>query len=131
MTVLTKYREARLPWYTIYSTVPEFSAAVSARAHGQCQGSWSMAEGPAGSVSLYLHIPFCRSVCWYCGFPTTITRQDAAVVCDETRLASEQTPQPLPVSDVHFGGGTPTLIGPAEFLAIHVVVRSATVTVPC
>ncbi|RRI01515.1 oxygen-independent coproporphyrinogen III oxidase [Mesorhizobium tamadayense] len=118
-SILTKYREARLPWYTIYPTVPEFSAAVGAESYQE----WLNLLPADDSVSLYLHIPFCRSLCWYCGFPTTITCQDApilnylSVLRDEIRLVSEQTPQPLPVSDVHFGGGTPTLIGPAEFLA--------------
>ncbi|QND62186.1 oxygen-independent coproporphyrinogen III oxidase [Mesorhizobium huakuii] len=122
---LAKYREARLPWYTIYPTVPEFSAAVGAEAYAE----WLRDLPADDSVSLYLHVPFCRSTCWYCGFPTTITRQDApilkylAVVRDEIRLVSEQPPQPLPVSDVHFGGGTPTLIGPAEFLAIMECLR--------
>ncbi|WP_192385968.1 radical SAM protein, partial [Mesorhizobium silamurunense] len=76
-----------------------------------------------------LHVPFCRSMCRYCGFPTTITRRDApilnylAMLRDEIRLVSEQTPRALPVSDVHFGGGTPTLIGPAEFLALMEFLR--------
>ncbi|RJT40415.1 oxygen-independent coproporphyrinogen III oxidase [Mesorhizobium waimense] len=119
-SILTKYHKDRLPWYTIYPTVPEFSEAVGAESYKE----WLRDLPAEESVSLYLHIPFCRSLCWYCGFPTTITRQDApilkylAVLRDEIRLVSEQVPQPLPVSDVHFGGGTPTLIGPAEFLAM-------------
>ncbi|GLS32594.1 Radical SAM superfamily protein [Mesorhizobium albiziae] len=124
-SILTKYREARLPWYTIYPTVPEFSAAVGAEAYEEL-----LRDLPADdSVSLYLHIPFCRSICWYCGFPTTITRQDApilnylAVLRDEIRLVSEQAPHALPVSDVHFGGGTPTLMGPPEFLVVMELLR--------
>lgn len=119
-SILTKYREARLPWYTIYPTVPEVSAAVGADAYE----GWLRGLPADDPVSLYLHVPFCRSMCWYCGFPTTITRRDApilnylAVLRDEIRLVSEQAPRALPVSDVHFGGGTPTLIGPAEFLAL-------------
>ncbi|WP_439331032.1 oxygen-independent coproporphyrinogen III oxidase [Mesorhizobium carmichaelinearum] len=119
-SILTKYCKARLPWYTIYPTVSEFSTEVGAKAYEECLRDLP-AEDP---VSLYLHIPFCRSLCWYCGFPTTIVRRDApilkylAVLRDEIRLISEQVPQPLPVSDVHFGGGTPSLIGPAEFLAV-------------
>ncbi|WP_353642666.1 oxygen-independent coproporphyrinogen III oxidase [Mesorhizobium sp. WSM2239] len=124
-SILTKYREARLPWYTIYPTVPEFSAAVGAKDYQE----WLSSLPADDSVSLYLHIPFCRSTCWYCGFPTTITRQDSpilnyvAVLRDEIRLVSEQVPQPLPVGDVHFGGGTPTLIGSAEFLATMGLLR--------
>lgn len=119
-TSLTKYREARLPWYTIYPTVSEFSGAVGAEAYEE----WLRNLPADDPVSLYFHVPFCRSTCWYCGFPTTITRHNApihnylAVLLDEIRLVSERAPQALPVSDVHFGGGTPTLIGPADFLAL-------------
>ncbi|QPB24589.1 oxygen-independent coproporphyrinogen III oxidase [Rhizobium sp. 007] len=122
---LTKYREARLPWYTIYPTVPEFSARIGAETYEE----W-LRDLPADDpVSLYLHVPFCRSLCWYCGFPTTIARHDApilnylALLRDEIRLVSKQAPQALPVSDVHFGGGTPTLVGSAELLALMELLR--------
>ncbi|SIT54724.1 Oxygen-independent coproporphyrinogen-III oxidase [Mesorhizobium prunaredense] len=124
-SILKEYREALLPWYTIYPTVPEFTAAVGAETYEE----WLRGLPADDSVSLYLHIPFCRSICWYCGFPTTITRNDApilnylAVVRDEIRLVSEQAPQGLLVNDVHFGGGTPTLIGPAGFLAMIELLR--------
>ncbi len=118
-SILKKYCDARLPWYTVYPTVPEFSPAVGAQ---DCEKL--LRRLPADdSVSLYLHIPFCRSICWYCGFPTAITRRVApilnylSVLREEIRLVAEQAPQALPVSDVHFGGGTPTVIEPAEFLA--------------
>ncbi|WP_027168347.1 oxygen-independent coproporphyrinogen III oxidase [Mesorhizobium sp. WSM3224] len=124
-SILTKYAEAGPPWYTIYPAAPQFSTAVGAEA---CK-EW-LRDLPADEpVSLYLHIPFCRSMCWYCGFPTTGTRGDApildylTVLREEIRLVAEQAPQALPVSDVHFGGGTPTLIGPAEFLALMELLR--------
>ncbi|NRQ19071.1 Oxygen-independent coproporphyrinogen-III oxidase [Ensifer sesbaniae] len=122
----TKYREAHLPWYTIYPTVSQFSPAVGANAWGE----WLRDIPAEDAVSLYLHIPFCRSMCWYCGFPVSITRRDAsilnylAVLREEIRLVSKQAPQGLPVSDVHFGGGTPTLMPPAEFLALMEILRS-------
>ncbi|WP_150852037.1 oxygen-independent coproporphyrinogen III oxidase [Sinorhizobium arboris] len=123
--ILEKYCDARLPWYTIYPTVPEFSASVGVKA---CE-NWLRSLPTNESVSLYLHVPFCRSICWYCGFPTTSTRREApvlnylAVLREEIRLVAEQAPQALLVSDVHFGGGTPNLIGPAEFLALIEVLR--------
>ncbi len=124
-SILKKYCDARLPWYTIYPTVPEFSPAVGAQ---DCE-KWLRRLPADDSVSLYLHIPFCRSICWYCGFPTAITRRVApilnylSVLREEIRLVAEQAPQALPVSDVHFGGGTPTVIEPAEFLALMELLR--------
>lgn len=120
-----KHYDARLPWYTIYPTVSEFTPAVGAEASAK----WLKGLPADEAVSLYLHIPFCRTRCWYCGFPTRITRREASIVeClsvlgEEIRLVAEQAPQALPVSDVHFGGGTPTIMPPAEFLALMQVLR--------
>lgn len=120
-----KHYDARLPWYTIYPTVSEFTTAVGADACAK----WLKGLPADEAVSLYLHIPFCRTMCWYCGFPTRITRREAsiveylAVLGEEIRLVAEQAPQGLPVSDVHFGGGTPTIMPPAEFLALMQALR--------
>ncbi|RWP08800.1 oxygen-independent coproporphyrinogen III oxidase [Mesorhizobium sp.] len=124
-SILTKYRDPRPPWYTIYPTVPDFSAAVGADDYEEWLGGLPADE----SVSLYFNIPFCRSMCWYCGFPTAVTRRNGpilnylAVLRQEISLVSEQVRQGLPVSDVHFGGGTPHLIGPAEHLALMEFLR--------
>lgn len=91
--------------------------------------TWLRRLPPNEPVSLYLHVPFCRSICWYCGFPTSLTRSERpirnylAAVRDEIRLVAEQAPPPLPVSDVHFGGGTPTTIAPTDFLGLMELLR--------
>lgn len=124
-SILKKYYDARLPWYTIYPTVPDFSAGVGAR---NCE-EWLRRLPTDDAVSLYIHVPFCRSICWYCGFPRSSTGRDApilnylAALRDETNLVAAKAPDALPVSDVHFGGGTPTLITPAEFLALMEFLR--------
>lgn len=124
-SILKKYYDARLPWYTIYPTVPEFSAAVGAR---DCE-EWVRRLPTDEAVSLYIHVPFCRSICWYCGFPRSSTGRDAlilnylAVLREEIRLVAAKAPDALPVSDMHFGGGTPTLIAPADFLALMELLR--------
>ncbi|TIO89156.1 MAG: coproporphyrinogen III oxidase, partial [Mesorhizobium sp.] len=90
-SILTKYRDPRPPWYTIYPTVPDFSAAVGADDYEEWLGGLPADE----SVSLYFHIPFCRSMCWYCGFPTAVTRRNdpilnyLAVLRQEISLVSE------------------------------------------
>ncbi|MDA9390833.1 oxygen-independent coproporphyrinogen III oxidase [Bradyrhizobium ottawaense] len=124
-SLLNKYCDARLPWYTIYPTVPDFSAMVGAET---CE-TWLRRLPPDEPVSLYLHVPFCRSICWYCGFPTSLTRSERpisiylAAMHEEIRLVAEQAPRALPVSDVHFGGGTPTTIAPTDFLALMELLR--------
>jgi len=124
-SILQKYGEARLPRYTSYPTAPRFSPTIGVDSYGD----WLEQLPGKDPVSLYLHIPFCRSMCWYCGCHTTITRQDRpildylAVLRDEIRMVAERIPHRLPVGEVHFGGGTPTIISPAEFLALIGLLR--------
>ena len=74
--LISKYGEARLPRYTSYPTAPIFAPDV-----GEVQCLDWIGSVPAGqSTSLYLHIPFCRSMCWYCGCHTTVTARLAPKV---------------------------------------------------
>jgi oxygen-independent coproporphyrinogen-3 oxidase len=120
------YAGDRLPRYTSYPTAPHFSEAISHQAYGE----W-LASLPTGlSGSVYLHIPFCQSMCWYCGCHTKITRHDApvidylAVLRREIELVAERTQHPLSVRHVHFGGGTPTIMAPEAFLDLLGLLRS-------
>ncbi|OHV72718.1 hypothetical protein LCM4579_11505 [Ensifer sp. LCM 4579] len=70
-TLVAKYGEARLPRYTSYPTAPRFSPAVGADSYGD----WPAAAPAEKPASRYLHIPFCRSMCWYCGCHATITQR--------------------------------------------------------
>ena len=86
---------------------------------------------PAGqSLSLYFHVPFCRSMCWYCGCHTKIVAryEPVAEYLDllkrEIDLIAAALPVGLPVRHIHFGGGTPTMIAPADFEALLAHVRS-------
>jgi oxygen-independent coproporphyrinogen-3 oxidase len=68
-------------------------------------------------------------MCWYCGCHTTITQRDApivdyiAVLRREIDLVANRLSGPLPVRHVHFGGGTPTIMEPAEFLGLVELMR--------
>jgi oxygen-independent coproporphyrinogen-3 oxidase len=114
--VKARYAEERLPRYTSYPTAPHFTAAVSDRHYGK----W-LAGLEGAPASLYLHIPFCRSMCWYCGCHTTVARRDApildylGVLRREIELVAGRLTQPLAVRQIHFGGGTPTIMAPVDF----------------
>jgi oxygen-independent coproporphyrinogen-3 oxidase len=124
-SVLQKYAEARLPRYTSYPPSPEFSPSLGADTYAD----WLSRLPPDPPVSLYLHIPFCRSMCWYCGCHTTITAKDQpiadylALLRSEIDMVARLAPQPLPVEKVHFGGGTPTIVAPADFVALADLLR--------
>jgi oxygen-independent coproporphyrinogen-3 oxidase len=115
-----KYRDERLPRYTSYPTAPHFSPAVS----GSKYAAWLASLGPREAVSLYIHVPFCRSMCWYCGCHTTITKVDAPIVDylttlrKEIEFVAERLERRQPVRHVHFGGGTPTIMEPDELMRL-------------
>ncbi|MDX3978419.1 oxygen-independent coproporphyrinogen III oxidase [Shinella sp.] len=115
--LIEKYGEARLPRYTSYPTAPGFSPTVGAGTYGD----WLSGISSGTDASLYLHIPFCRSMCWYCGCHTTITQRDEPILDyidmlrKEIGLVSERVERRLKVKHIHFGGGTPTIMQPEEF----------------
>jgi oxygen-independent coproporphyrinogen-3 oxidase len=105
--------ERAVPRYTSYPTAPHFSPKVD----GDVMAAW-LAELPASAtLSLYLHIPFCRSMCTYCGCHTKVVRKaepvDAYVetLLREIDLIAAATPARR-VTHIHWGGGTPSLLGP-------------------
>ena len=85
-------------------------------------------------ISLYLHIPFCQHRCAYCDFNTYISLGDlkadyAAALADEVRqvgeMATAVSGQPLSLSTIFFGGGTPSLLAPSLLGDILSAVREA------
>ena len=109
--LLARYAETRVPRYTSYPTAPHFSTAVGEADYQ----SWltRLGDGPA---SLYVHIPFCKAMCWYCGCHTTVAAREAPVLryvdClnHEIDLIARNLRAPLAISHLHFGGGTPTVM---------------------
>ena len=104
--------DARVPRYTSYPTAPHFGAQVTAS-----QFTRWIEEIPEGSaISLYLHVPFCRRLCWFCACRTQGTSSDAPVAAyaqtllDEIALLARHLPRGVTLSRLHWGGGTPTLL---------------------
>jgi len=108
------YATRAVPRYTSYPTAPHFGEAVDDRAY---QG-WLAGLDPAQPISLYLHVPFCRELCWYCGCNMKLARRDAPlehyadVLEREIRLVAQRLPGRFAISHLHWGGGTPTALGP-------------------
>ncbi|MCO5090008.1 oxygen-independent coproporphyrinogen III oxidase [Bosea sp. (in: a-proteobacteria)] len=120
-----QYRDERLPRYTSYPTAPHFSGAVDAGAYA----GWLRGLDAGTAASLYLHVPFCRSMCWYCGCHTTVALRDGPIIDylkalrGEIALVSGHLSAPLDVRHVHFGGGTPTILEPADFVGLVALLR--------
>ena len=106
--------DAKVPRYTSYPTSPQFSADVGP---GQF-ASWISAIPEGANVSLYIHIPFCRRLCWFCACRTQGTQTAAPVrayldtLKAELALLKATLPAGLHLSRLHWGGGTPTLLMP-------------------
>jgi oxygen-independent coproporphyrinogen-3 oxidase len=83
----------------------------------------------AGPLSLYFHLPFCESLCWYCGCTTVITREhDAAArylddLTREVGLLAAHLDRSRPVVQIHFGGGTPTFFPPEQLRRLGALIH--------
>ena len=123
--LLSRYADARMPRYTSYPTAPNFSNEVDDADYR----SWLASLTP-GTASLYVHIPFCRAMCWYCGCHTTVASREAPVarylesLAKEIGLVSRYVRGLRTISHVHFGGGTPTMMSPAQMRSIMGEFRS-------
>lgn len=111
---LMAFATRTVPRYTSYPTVPHFSEAV-----GPDAGVDRLAGlDPAEPVSLYLHVPFCRQLCRYCGCNMKLARRDAPIrdyvetLEREIRLIAGFLPGRMKVGHLHWGGGTPTAMAP-------------------
>src|SRR5262245_17097499 len=126
------YGQERLPRYTSYPTAPHFSAGVGPQVYAQ----WLAAIPHNASASLYLHIPFCRSMCWYCGCHTTVAKRDHPIAVYESALRCEidqvvrQLDRRMKVEHIHFGGGTPTIMAPESFADLIGLIRHSFFVAP-
>jgi len=127
ITDLIQKYDTRVPRYTSYPTAPHFSPEVD----GTQYARWLAALPADAPVSLYLHVPFCAQLCWYCGCHTTaVTRREpmdsyADTLLAEIDLVAEAIGRRLPVTHVHWGGGTPHALPPERMVQIMQRLRSA------
>ncbi|MBC7132995.1 MAG: oxygen-independent coproporphyrinogen III oxidase [Roseovarius sp.] len=118
--------DARVPRYTSYPTAPHFNRGVG----GHHFASW-IREIPEGAeISLYVHVPFCRRLCWFCACRTQGTQSDAPVAAyletlkTEIAMLGRILPDGVRLSRLHWGGGTPTLLTPAMMTELAAAIRA-------
>ena len=107
------------PRYTSYPTAVEMSGAFGPQ---QMAGALREADSrPAEALSLYVHLPFCRALCWFCGCHAAIARTDERVdrylgaIERELAHVAALLPKRRAAGEVHFGGGSPSLLTPSQF----------------
>ena len=123
-SLISRY-DGRAPRYTSYPTAPHFSPAIGS----QTYAGW-LGELPHDApLSLYLHVPFCDRLCYYCGCNTSVVtlessrRAYAALLEREIALAAAFIGRRARVSHIHWGGGTPTTLPGDRLVAIMDQIR--------
>lgn len=125
-TLTGKY-SAPVPRYTSYPTAPHFGPHITNDAYSQ----WLQALGEGDKLSLYVHIPYCDRLCWFCACHTKHTLRYEPVaeyleaLTREVQAVSEKVSPKAVVTALHFGGGSPTLMKPEDIRRIGALFRSA------
>ncbi len=121
--------DQRVPRYTSYPTAPVFAADVGAEYQADCLRRLD----PREPVSVYIHVPFCERLCWFCACRTQGTRTLSPVEAYVTTLEAElallarQLPAGVRMGRLHWGGGTPTILPPE---LIHRLARALKAVLP-
>ncbi len=107
-----------VPRYTSYPTAAQFDSSVG-RAH---HAEW-LKDLDGVAASLYIHVPFCRELCWYCACHTMAMRRPGTLDAYADALAKELTmieraAPGLWLDGIQWGGGTPTQLGAARLRRI-------------
>lgn len=124
---LPGFASEQLPRYTSYPPANRFANDI-----GQAHATEALAALPADAqLSLYIHIPFCKKLCWYCGchtsVPTISDPVDAYLdaVVREIETVAARAPSSVRISHVHFGGGSPDILEPAQIKRLFKRLRGA------
>jgi len=128
--LISKY-DTRVPRYTSYPTAPHFHNQIT----GETVRGWLQDLPSSQQLSLYIHIPFCETICWFCGCHTRGANTYSPVtkylktLKQEIRLIaktlSDTGKAPQPVHHLHFGGGSPSILSGDDFRDIMATLRDA------
>jgi len=111
----------RGPRYTSYPTALQFNDELTADAYRAKAKESNDSDVP---LSLYVHIPFCHSLCYYCGCNKIVTRNEERVarymemLYREIEMQSELFDRKRKIEQLHFGGGTPTYLDKPQLAAL-------------
>jgi oxygen-independent coproporphyrinogen-3 oxidase len=119
--------DAKVPRYTSYPTAPHFAGNVDASAFE----GWMRAIPAGSAISLYIHVPFCRRLCWFCACRTQGVNTEAPVAAyvetlkQEVALARDALPADVTLARLHWGGGTPTILPAGVMTDLAQTIRAA------
>lgn len=120
LAALVARYDGRAPRYTSYPTALQFTGDVDEAIYR----TWLAALPPDERVSVYVHVPFCGRLCWYCGCNTrAVTRREpigeyVRLLLREVGFLSAAIPHRARVDAIHLGGGTPNMLSVDELDAL-------------
>lgn len=112
------------PRYTSYPTVPFWNADTFSLEQWKASLKASFAESKEEGISLYIHLPYCESLCTFCGCNKRITKRHEVekpyieYVLREWELYCELLPERPSIKELHLGGGTPTFFSPEHLRSL-------------
>jgi len=122
--LLARY-DRRVPRYTSYPTALQFHAGIGAERYAE----WLRQIAPGTTASLYIHVPYCHSLCWYCGCNTKIVARYSPVADFIRRIVAEmdlvlaKLPGRIGAGHIHWGGGTPNILSPPDIQHLAYAMR--------
>ncbi len=127
LELLRKY-DRPAPRYTSYPTAPLFSPDTATEE--LLESLRAESADSSRPASLYFHLPFCESRCWFCGCTTVITKKRdlADAYLDDLELELDLLRPWInpaqPVTQLHFGGGSPTFLSPAQIRRLGAMIHA-------
>ncbi len=123
---IRRYAALAVPRYTSFPTAADFQPATE-----ETTRRWLRQIGPDEHVSLYIHVPYCREICHYCGCHAKMAVRDDVVanfvesLLSEIETAAASLSARPRVMHLHWGGGTPSILGGWQFMGVLSALRSA------
>ncbi|MDO8249481.1 MAG: oxygen-independent coproporphyrinogen III oxidase [Rhodoferax sp.] len=118
------------PRYTSYPTADRFHAEFTEQSYIQYLAQRSTETSKNPPLSIYVHLPFCESLCYFCACNKIITKDHSRTteylryLAKEMALVAAHIGPDRRTAQLHFGGGTPTFLSPAELRELMAMLRS-------
>jgi oxygen-independent coproporphyrinogen III oxidase len=120
-----RYAGYQVPRYTSYPTAADFTPDVAANEHS----AWLAQVDAQERISLYLHVPYCREICLYCGCNTKMAVRDDVIdsyrqaLQTEIGLVAALVRERPTIARLHWGGGTPSILRADGLRSVVAVLR--------
>lgn len=135
-TLLIRKYNQPVPRYTSYPTVPHWQESIDETSWTEDVRRRFAEENHVNGISLYIHLPFCESLCTYCGCNKKITANHSVeeeyldVIEKEWALYRKQMKQTPVIRELHLGGGTPTFFSPRNLQRLLQVILKPAIIHP-